>query len=77
MVAATATQEAFWLRVLLEELGLNVTTPFFLKEHNKACIRFSDHSGNHRNSKHIDYRHHFMRDGVQRGDISTEYIETC
>ena len=76
MAAATATQEAFWLRFLLEELGLNVSTPIVLKEDNKACISFSDHPGNHRNSKHIDYRHHFVREGVQRGDISMEYIET-
>ena len=38
MAAATATQEAFWLRFLLEELGLNVTTPIVLKKDNKACI---------------------------------------
>ena len=55
---------------------MNVTTPIVLKEDNKACISFSDHPGNHSNSKHVDCRHHFVREGVQRGDISMEYIET-
>ena len=76
LAAATAAQESFWLRFLLEELGLNVSTPIVLKEDNKASITISDNPGNHPNSKQIDYRHHFVREGVQRGDISMEYIET-
>ena len=31
MAAATVTQGAFWLRFLLEELGLNMSTPIVLK----------------------------------------------
>ena len=76
MAAATATQEAFWLLFLLEELGLDVATPIVLKEDDEACISFSDHPGKHRNSKNINYRHHFVREGVQRGDINMEYTET-
>ena len=49
-------------------MELDVSTRMILKEDNKACI-------NHRNSNHIDYRHHFVREGVQRGDISKDYIE--
>ena len=55
---------------------MNVTTPIVLKEDNKAYISFSDHPGNHRNSKHIDYCHHFVRDELHRGDNSMKYIET-
>ena len=55
-------------------MGLNVATPIVLKENNKACIRFSDNPDNHRYSRYIYYRHHFVREGVQRGDISMEYI---
>ena len=45
MVTATATQDAFCLRFLLEEMGLYVTTPIILHEDNKACIAFADHPG--------------------------------
>ena len=57
MAAEAATQEVFRLRFLLGEMGLNVTTPIILHEDNKPCIAFTDHPGNHRNAKHIDYRH--------------------
>ena len=72
MVASTTTQEAFWIRYL----GVNIKPPIIMFEDNKACISFSDHPGNYRNSKHIDYRHHFAREGVQRGDIKLVYGET-
>ena len=45
-------------------------------EDNKVCINFLEHPDNHRNSKHIDYDHHFVREGVQRGDIQLVYVET-
>ena len=76
MAAAMATQEAFWLQLLLEEMGLNVTNQIVPKEDNKASVRYSDHAGNHRISKRTDCRHHFVKEGVQRGDISMEYVET-
>ena len=52
-----------------------MSTPIVLKEDYKACNSFSDHPGYHRNSKDIDYNHHFAREGVQRGEINIEYIE--
>ena len=61
MMAATTTQEAFWLRFLLEKIGVSVATPIVLKKDSKASISFSGHSGNHHNSRNIDYRHHFVR----------------
>ena len=67
MAAATATQGAFWLRFLLEKMGLDVAIPIVQKEDNNACTSFSDHPGNHRDSRHIDYRHPLVREGVQRG----------
>ena len=45
-------------------------------EDNQVCINFSDHLGNHRDSKRIHYRHHFVREGVKRGDIKLVYVET-
>ena len=54
--ASTAIQEAFWLKCLLEELGVNIRSLIVMFEDNKACISFSGHPCNHRNSKLIDYR---------------------
>ena len=56
--------------VLVEILAwgdsLNVAIPIVLRQDNKACISFAEHPRNHYNSKHIDYIHHFEREGVQR-----------
>ena len=64
IAACTATQEALWLMYLLEELGVNIKLPIVIFEDNKAINSFSEHPGNHNNSKHMDYRHHFVREGV-------------
>ena len=67
MAAATATHEAFWLQFLRKKIGLNGAATIVLKEDNKVCICFTiNHSGNHRNSKHIHYRYLSVREGVQR-----------
>ena len=65
LAAATAIQEVFWLQFLLEEMGLNLSTPIAEKEDKIECISFSVHLGNHRNSKYIDYSYHFVREGVR------------
>ena len=72
--ASTATHEAFGLKYLLKELGVNSQSPIIMFEDNKARKSFSEHPSNHRNSKHIDYLHDFVRDGVQRGDIKLVYV---
>jgi hypothetical protein len=76
MAASAATQEALWLRMILEELGVSLDRPLVLHEDNKACIAFSKNPGDFKRTKHIDYRHHFVRERVASGDIALEYIQT-
>ena len=76
MALAAATQESLWLRMMIEEMGSTVSTPVIIHEDNKACQMFSDHSGNFARTKHIDYRYHFVRERVHKGDIRVDYIQT-
>jgi hypothetical protein len=69
MALAAAVQESIWFRMILEELKFPLQQPIRLYEDNVACIHFSDHPGEHRRSKHIDYRYHFVRERVHRGDV--------
>ena len=62
--------------MILEELGISLVQPLVLREDNRSAISFSQHPGDHRRTKHIDYRHHFVREKVQSNDIMLEYIET-
>ena len=76
MALAVETQEAIWLRMVFEELGVELSGPFVIKEDNKACQMFADHAGNFGRTKHIDVRYHFVRERIERGDIRVDYVNT-
>ena len=71
LTASTATHQD-----LLKELGINIQYPIIIFANNEACVSFTDYPGNHRNSKHIDYSHYFMRERLQRGAIKLVYVGT-
>ena len=71
-----AVQEALYLRMLLEESGLRVDSPLVIKEDNKACISFSKDPGEHKRTKHIDYRHFFVRDQVNDGEVLLDHVDS-
>jgi hypothetical protein len=76
MALAAAVQESIWFRMLLEELKFTLQQPIRLYEDNVACIHFSDHPGEHRRSKHIDYRYHFVRERVHQGDVVVDSVQS-
>ena len=43
---------------------------------NTSAINLSKNPVHHSRTKHIDIRHHFLRDYVLKGDISLEFITT-
>jgi hypothetical protein len=43
---------------------------------NDSAIRLVDNPIEHSRTKHIDIRHHFLRDHQQRGDIDIYHIST-
>ena len=43
---------------------------------NMSAINLSKNPIQHSRSKHIEIRHHFLRDHTQKGDICLEYIKT-
>ena len=43
---------------------------------NTSAIDLSKNPVLHSRSKHIDIRHHFLRDHVNKGDIKISHIET-
>ena len=69
MAACAATQESLWLAMLLDQMGIKLTKPIILREDNQACIDFSKNPGDHKRTKHIDCRYHFVREQVISGDI--------
>ena len=75
MALHAATQEAMWLKHLFKELGFpqNAVT---IKGDNRGSIRLAENPILHGRCKHIDIKHHFIREKVKSKDILLEWIST-
>ena len=59
----------------LSDFGFKIMkTPIFCD--NTSAIQLSKNLILHSRTKHIDIRHHFLRDHVSKGDIVLEFIDT-
>ena len=67
-------QEALYLRILFEETGFKVDSPKIIKEDIKACISDSKDFGEHKRTKHIDYRHVIVRDQVNDDEVYLDHV---
>ena len=74
MALAAACQEVKWLRQLLTELGFGPTGETTIYEDNQACIKLSENPHALGRTKHIDVRHHFIRELVAQREVKIEYI---
>ena len=57
-------QEALWLRQLLDELGYAQSEPTVMHQDNTGCIELTKSNKNHSRAKHIDIRHHFIKENI-------------
>jgi hypothetical protein len=72
-----AAKEAIWLRSLIGELQQNLELePTLIYEDNQSCIALAKNPVFHARSKHIDIRHHFIRDKVESKEIELAYMST-
>ena len=76
MAASDATKEAIWLRTLLEDLGFTQVSATILHGDNKGCIALSRNPIAHSRAKHIDIRHHFIRERIATSEIDLRYCST-
>jgi hypothetical protein len=77
VAAATVTREVIWLRGLLKEIGMeqNVPTELFVDNQTAISIVNSPTKQSDR-TKHIDVRHHFVRDAVADNIIKPSWVRT-
>lgn len=76
MAACEATREAVSWRMLLIELGLNMREPTVIMSDNQGSIALTKNPEHHARSKHIDIRHHYVREQVALGSVAITYIST-
>lgn len=75
MALSEASKEAVHLRNLLSELTGSYNCVLIYCD-NQSCIRLSHNPMFHKRTKHIDVRHHYVRDVVANKLIKLEYIQT-
>lgn len=74
---ASAIQESIWLRQLCDEIGLTVRgKPTRLYCDNQSAIKLALNGGYRPRSRHIDIRYHFLREHIERGNVTIFFIPT-
>jgi hypothetical protein len=68
VVAGQCCAQLLWMRQTLRDFGYNLSKVPLLCD-NESAIRMADNPVEHNRTKHIDIRHHFLRDHQQKGDI--------
>ena len=69
-----ATQEAIWLRRLLSDLLVDMSSPTEMMEDNRGAIELSKNPKNHGRTKHIDVSYHFTRERIATKEITVKYV---
>ena len=73
----SATLEAIWLYQLLNDLKIDTKGSIEIMEDNQSTIAMAKSSVGHKRTKHIDIKHHFIRETVQTGKITLSYCPTA
>jgi len=72
---SAATAEAVWLHGLLKDLKQMNDQPIEIFEDNRGCIGMANTLESKR-AKHIDIKHHFIRDNIEKGLIKLTAISS-
>ncbi|GJS02364.1 hypothetical protein Tco_0318872 [Tanacetum coccineum] len=71
--AGKACQQALWMKQALIDYGVRLDDIPIMCD-NKGAIDLSKNPVQHSRTKHIEIRHHFLRDNVQKGNITIEKV---
>lgn len=77
MASASAAREAMSFRSLLSEIGLAIhRAPTIIWSDNQGAIALSKNPEHHARVKHIDIRHHYVRERAEHADLVLKYVNT-
>ena len=76
MAISSACQEALWLKQVLCGLGYDFSQPIQMFNDNKSAIEIAHNTSNHSRSKHIDIKHHFIRNLIRDNQVKLDYVST-
>jgi len=67
IVAGSCCAQTIWLKYQLSDFGLNLSKIPLLCD-NTSAINLTKNPVQHSRTKHIEIRHHFIRDHIMNGD---------
>jgi hypothetical protein len=75
MALSAAAQEAVWIKNFINDLGVGIQLDHIpIHVDNESAIRLTMNPEFHKRSKHIDIRHHYIRECVKKGDVRVHWI---
>ena len=75
IAASLACAQVLWMKQTLLDYNIKFSSSQIFCD-NTSAINLSKNPVHHSRTKHIDVRHHFLRDHVLKGDITLEFIST-
>nr|GEX66703.1 retrotransposon protein [Tanacetum cinerariifolium] len=73
--AGKACKQALWMKQALIDYDVRLDDVLIMCD-NKGAIDLSKNLVQHSRTKHIEIRHHFLRDNVQKGHVSIEKVSS-
>jgi hypothetical protein len=73
VVTGHYSTQLLWMRQNLRDFGYNLSKVPLICD-NESTICMAENLVEHYNTKHIDIRHHFLREHQQRGDIVIDHL---
>ncbi|KAF2895017.1 hypothetical protein ILUMI_11159, partial [Ignelater luminosus] len=61
--------QCLWLKEILNDLFIQIKNPIIIHEDNIGCIHIINNPEKHQRTKHIDIKHHFIREKVANGEV--------
>ena len=75
IAAGACCSQVLWIAQQLRDLGINYRgTSIFCD--NTSAISITKNHVQHSRTKHINVRHHFIRDHVEKGDVEISFVPT-
>jgi hypothetical protein len=75
VAAGACCAQLLWMRLTLRDFGCKFSKVPLLCD-NESAIKLANNPVNHSRTKHIDIRHHFLRDHKAKGDIALSHVST-
>ena len=75
IATAACCSQLLWLKQKLEDFQIKLPT-IEIKCDNTSAINVSKNPVHHSRTKHIDVRHHFLRDRVEKGNVMLTHVRS-